>query len=137
MNAELTSHAEHCNSAVVRISYMSPVLRVYGAVTDITRGSATMCNDALTGMLQTGGNCGSDARIKENLVLIGTHHLGFGLYLFDYKAEFQNIWGRGRQFGVVADEVETILPNAVSMHASGFKQVNYALLGIGRVQNQD
>ena len=137
MNIGLISHTTGCNSIVVRASYLNPVLRVYGSVTEITKGTGTMCSDGGNAMLQAGGNCGSgsDPRIKEKVIQIGTHHLGFGLYLFDYKAKFQSIWGIGRQFGVMADEVETIVPNAVSMHASGFKQVNYALLGISRAQN--
>ena len=42
---------------------------------------------------------------------IGHHPNGFGLYLFDYKVEFQGAWGRGRQFGVMADEVESVMPD--------------------------
>ncbi len=36
----------------------------------------------------------------------------------------------GRQFGVMADEVEAVLPQAVVMHPDGYKRVDYALLGI-------
>ena len=42
---------------------------------------------------------------KNNVVRIGTHPLGLGLYLFDYKPEYQDRCGQGRQFGVMADEV--------------------------------
>jgi hypothetical protein len=67
---------------------------------------------------------------KENIVRIGDHPLGIGLYLFDYRPEFRDEWGHGRQFGVMADEVETVKPEAVSVHENGFKVVDYALLGI-------
>ncbi len=72
----------------------------------------------------------SDRALKTNLVRIGTHPLGIGLYLFDYKAEFQALAGRGRQFGVMADEVETVMPEAVIVHPDGYKRVNYAMLEI-------
>lgn len=71
-------------------------------------------------------------RTKENIVLIGKHWLGFGLYLFNYKPEFKERYGQGRQFGVMADEVQTIMPTAVSRHLDGFKRVNYDMLGICR-----
>ncbi len=72
----------------------------------------------------------SDRACKTNLTRIGTHPIGIGLYLFDYKAEFQESAGRGRQFGVMADEVEAVMPEAVVMHPDGYKRVNYAMLGI-------
>jgi hypothetical protein len=56
--------------------------------------------------------------------------LGIGLYLFDYKSEYRQQHGMGRQFGVMADEVESVFPEAVSVHPGGYKQVNYAMLGI-------
>ena len=72
----------------------------------------------------------SERGVKENIVRIGTHPAGFGLYLFDYKSEYRETAGFGRQFGVMADEVEAMLPQAVVMHPHGYKMVDYALLGI-------
>ena len=72
----------------------------------------------------------SDRAVKENIVRVGTHPLGIGLYLFDYKPEYRETVGFGRQFGVMADEVEAVLPQAVVMHPDGYKMVDYALLGI-------
>lgn len=72
----------------------------------------------------------SDRNVKENIVEIGAHPLGFGLYLFDYKPAFRDQWGHGRQFGVLAQEVEAVMPWAVNMHANGYKMVNYGMLGI-------
>jgi hypothetical protein len=62
----------------------------------------------------------SDRRLKSNIERIGTHKLGIGLYEYD-------IFG-GRQQGVMADEAEKVMPQAVSMHPSGYKMVNYGLL---------
>jgi hypothetical protein len=67
-----------------------------------------------------------------NIVQIGKHWLGFGLYLFDYKSEYSVAGREGRQLGVMADEVEPIMSSAVSIHPNGYKMVNYAMLGISR-----
>lgn len=66
----------------------------------------------------------SDRRVKENIRRIGTHPLGIGLYAFDYKPGF----GGSDNIGVMADEVETVRPEAVFTSASGYKMVDYSLL---------
>jgi hypothetical protein len=53
-------------------------------------------------------------------VRVGTHPLGIGIYEYDIFGE--------RQRGVMADEVETVMPEAVATHSSGYKMVNYGLL---------
>ncbi len=86
------------------------------------------------------GNCGGslvrkpccERRVKENIVRIGDHPFGFGLYLFDYRSQHSAQWGQGRQFGVMIDEVEIAMPEAVSMHLDGYKRVDYAMLGINQ-----
>ena len=118
-----------------RLAYMPPVLRVYGSVGKITRGAlGTRCDGKNPGSNnpKTGGVCVSDRAAKQDIVRIGTHPAGFGLYLFDYRPELRAQWGADRQFGVMADEVEAVMPEAVSIHASGYKQVNYAMLGISQ-----
>lgn len=110
-----------------KIQYTSPQLTVYGQVRALTQAGSKV------GTENTGNKISqrvSDRLLKENLVRVGSHRLGVGLYLFDYKSEFCNQLGHGRQFGVMADEVETVMPEAVLMHPNGFKQVNYAMLGI-------
>ena len=62
----------------------------------------------------------SDRRLKSNVVRIGTHPLGIGVYEYD-------IFGT-RQRGVMADEVEQVRPEAVLTHPAGFKMVNYGML---------
>lgn len=107
-------------------AYHSPVLRIYGCVRQLTLGSVGAKND-MPGQQTTAM---SDRACKTNVTRVGTHPKGIGLYLFDYKAEFQEAAGRGRQFGVMADEVEGVMPAAVLMHPDGYKRVNYAMLGI-------
>jgi len=62
----------------------------------------------------------SDRRLKSNIERVGTHPLGIGIYEYD-------IAGR-RERGVMADEVESVKPEAVSTHSSGYKMVNYGAL---------
>ena len=83
-----------------RISYSQPRLRVFGSFRQLTQGNRSSGSDWRSRRSR------SDRAAKENVVRIADHPLGFGLYLFDYKAEFKAEWGEERQFGAMADEVE-------------------------------
>jgi hypothetical protein len=119
-------------------AYSTPTLACYGAVAALTQsgsglekeGNAKAGGGACTATLTKRSCNASDPRAKQNIVRIGTHPLGIGVYLFDYMPEFQAEWGHGRQFGVMADEVETVMPQAVCVHANGYKMVDYAMLGV-------
>jgi hypothetical protein len=73
----------------------------------------------------------SDIRAKENIERVGTLPNGLGLYSFDYKAEFRDLpmAGHGKQVGVLAQEVEMVMPGAVVELSNGLKAVDYAQLG--------
>ena len=108
-----------------RVPYARPELTVFGSVRNLTGGSTGDVGDALgMNMIM------SDPRAKTNIRRVGTHPAGFGLYRFDYRPEFRARHGEGRQFGVMADEVEAIVPAAVIRDASGYARVDYAQLGI-------
>jgi len=62
----------------------------------------------------------SDRRLKSNIERVGTHPLGIGIYDYDIGGE--------RQRGVMADEVEQVLPEAVLTRPDGYKMVNYGIL---------
>jgi hypothetical protein len=115
---------------VAKREYRSPALVNYGSVRQLTTGSTGDVGDAGGKTMQM-----SDPALKENVVRIGDHPAGFGLYLFDYKEGFRDLCGRGRQFGVMADEVERIIPEAVSVNVDGYRVVNYALLGLCRIRH--
>ena len=78
----------------------------------------------------TGSSMGSDRSIKENIVQVDTHNSGIGIYTFEYKQQYKGTWGHGRYKGVMADEVETIIPEAVTIHPDGYKMVNYSMLEV-------
>lgn len=70
----------------------------------------------------------SDLRTKQNVVRIGDHSPGIGIYSFEYKPEFADEWGHGRKLGVLAHEVEKVKPEAVATHPDGYKMVDYIAL---------
>ena len=118
-----------------RLEYHAPQLVRYGALRDLTQtGTGTGQENLSPGnpscVAANNKRPCSERRIKENIVRIGVHPLGIGLYLFDYKPEYREMFGVGRQFGVMIDEVEIVLPEAVSLHLDGLKRVDYAMLGI-------
>ena len=111
-----------------KAEYRAPLLKKYGSVGALTLGMGGTVVDfmgiAMNGM--------SDRRAKERIVRVGSHPLGFGLYLFDFKRTLRGRFGGGRQFGVLADEVERVLPAAVSVGSDGYRRVDYSMLGITR-----
>lgn len=119
--------ANGTKSDSVKRPYATPRLTVYGSVRELTGSSSGTVGDGLGMNMQP-----SDRALKENLVRVGEHPAGFGLYLFDYKAEFKDSCGHGRQFGVMADEVEGVIPEAVSIADNGYRAVDYTRLGITR-----
>jgi len=112
-----------------KLCYSTPTLRHYGCVKMLTNGSATSGQDGANSRK----NPMSDRILKENITLIGKHPLGIGIYLFDYKSDYRDTGGYGRQFGVMADEVQKIMPEAVSVHPDGYKLVNYEMLGMSKI----
>jgi hypothetical protein len=108
--------------------YATPKLVRYGEVRRLTQGGTTGANEVANMGLMT--RMASDRALKQNIVRIGTHPVGIGLYLYDYKAAFRDRLGHGRQFGVMADEVEAVLPDAVCVGDDGYQRVDYARLGI-------
>jgi len=73
-------------------------------------------------------NTGSDIRMKENIKTIGWLPNGLPVYSYEYKPEFKDdeYCGHGRYVGVMAHEVEEIIPDAVVTRQDGYKMVNYA-----------
>jgi hypothetical protein len=126
-----TTKTEAQSKAKPKKPYSPPQLISYGHVRSLTlagRGRTTEGGGASTSRVRRP----SDRATKERIVRIGVHPLGIGLYLFDYKPGYRAAWGYGRQFGVMADEVESVMPQAVSVHPEGYKIVDYRMLGISR-----
>jgi hypothetical protein len=72
----------------------------------------------------------SDKNMKENIKQVGSLKNGLKLYSFEYKSQFKDLAGHGKFIGVMAQEVEKVIPEAVTLESNGFKAVNYSLLGV-------
>jgi hypothetical protein len=83
----------------------------------------------LAGGAQMYGAAGSERRLKEGIERVGTHpELGVGLYRFRYKAPYRARWGHGDQLGVMVEELQAVLPEAIGITHDGYKVVNYAMV---------
>lgn len=63
----------------------------------------------------------SDERLKSNIKRIGTHDLGIGIYAYDINGH--------REIGVMAQELEKVMPEAVIRDAAGYRMVDYSMIG--------
>ena len=71
-----------------------------------------------------GGARRSDIRLKHDIVLLGRLDDGLGYYRFVYNG------GHTAYVGVMAQEVQTVAPEAVTRAADGYMRVSYDLLGL-------
>lgn len=85
-------------------------------------------NAMMQGLFSLGGAAlMSDIRTKENIKHLGYLPNGLSFYEFEYKPEFKAFGGKGKHVGVMAQEVEQVLPHAV-IEINGYKVVNYGAL---------
>jgi len=63
----------------------------------------------------------SDRRLKRDIEKLFTDKRGFGVYRFKY------LWSPVEMTGVMADEIEKIIPDAVTT-INGYKAVYYGML---------
>ncbi len=119
------------------VDYAGMVNNNYNALNDQYKTNMSSNNAAMGGLFGLAGTLGSagigamktaspimmfsDPRLKRDAVRVGTTTKGLPVY--DYE-----IFGR-RERGVFADEVEQLVPEAVTMHPSGFKMVDYSQVG--------
>ena len=133
------------------ISGSSQVTRTLQQITDtgastsnaITITNSTTSTSKTTGALIVTGGIGtsgdifaggdivayasSDIRLKTNLELISNplHKINqIGGYSFEWNVDKQNIYS-GKDYGVIAQEIEQILPELVDTRESGYKAVKY------------
>jgi hypothetical protein len=66
----------------------------------------------------------SDSRVKRGIVRVGMLENGIYLYRFSY------VWGSEQFVGVLAQEVQKVVPTAVYIDSEHFLRVDYQKLGI-------
>jgi hypothetical protein len=71
-----------------------------------------------------GGARRSDVRLKHDLVLLGRLDDGLGYYRFTYNG------GHTSYVGVMAQEVQNVMPEAVTRDTDGYLRVSYDKLGL-------
>lgn len=67
----------------------------------------------------------SDRRLKHDYGVVARTEGGIDLHLFRYKGESDN---DPLRLGVMADEAEKVVPDAVRRHSSGYKVVRYDMI---------
>jgi hypothetical protein len=92
---------------------------------DMYNANQARQSNQMSGLLGLGGTLGmgamlSDRRAKTDIEQVGVLPSGIPVYVFKYKGD-DNI-----HLGVMADEVEPVVPLAVYYGADGFKRVNYS-----------
>lgn len=115
--------------------YLGATTAGYNAQLGASNARNAANNQMMGGLMQLGGTLGgasiiaaSDIRTKENIKAIGFLPNGLPVYEYKYKPEFKDQWGHGKQVGVMAQEVEKVMPEAVIEHPDGYKMVNYGAL---------
>jgi len=91
--------------------------------TDVYNQQQANSNSMMSGLFGLGAaglKAWSDARLKSKIRRIGTHPIGVGVYKYEIFGE--------PDIGVMAQELLTVKPEAVSIHPSGFYQVDYGRL---------
>lgn len=74
----------------------------------------------------------SDRRLKKNISEVGKLSNGLTLYEYDYipiTGDITQYMKEGRQLGVMADEVEILLPEALGPIIGGYQTVDYNKIG--------
>jgi hypothetical protein len=71
-----------------------------------------------------GGGRRSDIRLKHDIVLLGRLHHGLGFYRFSYNGS------NNAYVGVIAQEVQHVMPQAVTRGGDGYLRVFYEKLGL-------
>ena len=68
----------------------------------------------------------SDSRLKTNITEAGKTSSGINLYTWEWNEEGKKIASDQPTFGVIAQEVMKIIPDAVTMYEDGYYRVDYS-----------
>lgn len=83
--------------------------------------------DYLSGLTGLLGLFYSDARLKDNIELIGQEN-GFNVYQWDWNDKAKELGVNQPNVGLIAQEIQETNPEAVVKHDSGYLMINYGAL---------
>lgn len=127
LNTSLNAGGAALSSANAPMDLMSKYASI---VFGVPQGNTTPNFAGTQGNTSQSSNFGfnlSDINAKQDIKKIGVLSNGINLYKYHYKPEYRNNWGHGLQMGVLAQEVEKIIPEAV-IEKDGVKMVNYSMV---------
>ena len=129
MRAVRPRDQRQATAAGVRVVSREPTMAAFtagrGRVAAMAAIEAAAGRDTTAAAAGAGaGRRRSDIRLKHDIVLLGRLDDGLGYYRFVYNG------GRTAYVGVMAQEVQTIMPAAVARGADGYLRVSYDLLGL-------
>ncbi|WP_368905177.1 tail fiber domain-containing protein [Taklimakanibacter lacteus] len=107
------------SSNVANADYSGLVNANYQGQLDAWKTKQAEKQALMGGLFSLGTALISDRRAKTDIRKVGRTDDGQAVYAFKYKS------GGPMHLGLMADEVERHVPDAVTRHPSGFKQVNY------------
>lgn len=116
--------------------YYLPTSATIGGLGGTTTGKQTTPGSSMFNSLLSGASAASniysnfsDVRLKDNIKKIHTDADGLNWYSWDWKPEAKSIVGNQDTYGVLAQEVAEMFPNAVHKdEATGFLKVDYSKL---------
>ena len=91
---------------------------------NMQNASQSNLNSGLMG-LAGAGIMASDIRMKENIKQVYSLANGLPVYEYEYKPEFKDLAGHGKFVGVMAQDVQKVIPDAVLTLDNGYLAVDY------------
>lgn len=79
------------------------------------------------GSSAAGALAASDINLKENIERVGVSESGIPIYQFEY---IDKSYGEGRYEGVMAQDIQDIIPEAVTVGEGNLLAVNYSLIDV-------
>lgn len=117
-------------TGVANTDTMAPTMAAYQGQLNQYNQKIGKQNATTSAIGQLGGMAAmaaiSDIRLKKDITPMGSTSTGIPTYTFRYNNESDDAPLR---FGVMAQDVEKIIPEAVITRDDGFKMVNYAMVG--------
>jgi hypothetical protein len=138
IDAAKGQYAGYTTAPASSIQYVTSALGATPVPMSSTQTTSGSSSPGLFDMLTAGASIaplfmGSDRRLKTEIKMMGRLKNGIGLFRWKWTEKAKELgFGKDRTFGVMADEVAEVYPDAVKIGEDGYMRVNYnhpALMG--------